>query len=124
MTTKDVNTQVVEQDQRYLVPAVDIYEEATGITVKADLPGARKEGLDVQIDGNTLTISADLALDVPEGMEALYADVPGSRYQRRFVLSKELDAENIDARIANGVLTLFLPKKASLQPRKIAVKAG
>ena len=57
-------------------------------------------------------------------MEALYADVRATRYQRSFTLSNELDTDKISAEMKDGVLTLKLPKRAELQPRKIQVSAG
>lgn len=105
-----------------LRPPVDIYEDANGITLKADLPGVSRDRLDIQLDGDSLVIAADMSVDVPAGTEALYADVRATRYERSFTLSKELDAEKISAEMKNGVLTLTLPKRAELQPRKIEVR--
>jgi HSP20 family molecular chaperone IbpA len=108
----------------YLTPAVDIYEDASGITLQADLPGVSRERLDVQVEGNNLTIEGEVALAMSEGMEALYADINATRYRRSFTLGNELETDNISAEIRNGTLTLHLPKKAELQPRKIEIKAA
>lgn len=105
-----------------LLPAVDIYENDSGITLEADLPGVPKDRLHLQIDQNSLTIEAEIAVDVPEDVKALYADVCGTRYRRSFSLSPELNTENVDANLSNGVLSLRIPKRAELQPRKIEVK--
>ena len=107
-----------------LRPSVDIYEDAKGITLKADLPGVSKEGLGIELDGETLTIEATLDIDMPESMTALYADVNGTRYVRSFALSSELETGNINAEMKNGELTLTIPKREEVQPRKIEVKAG
>jgi len=105
-------------------PAVDIYEDATGITLKADLPGVSHDRLDVQIEGNNLSIEGQAAIDMPEGMEALYADVKATRFRRSFTLSNELEADKISAEMNNGELTLRLPRRAELQPRKIEIRAS
>ena len=126
--TKSMKTtesgQVQRQAEREVVlrPAVDIYEDSAGITVKADLPGVSRDRLDVQVDGNNLTIEA--VIDMPEGMEALYADVDATRFRRSFTLSNELEADKIGAEMNNGELTLRLPKRAEVQPRKIEISAS
>lgn len=112
-----------EQDI-FLRPAVDIYEDGKEITLKADMPGVSRDRLQVQVDGNNLTIEGQAAIEMPEGMEALYADVRTTRFRRSFTLSNELDTGNINAEVKDGMLTLNLPKRAELQPRKIEVSAG
>lgn len=115
--------QGIEQEI-YLRPPVDIYEDKSGITLKVDLPGVSRERLDVRLDGDTLTIEGEVTIDMPEGMEALYADVNATRYRRSFTLSHELETDKISAEMKNGELTLTLPKPAELQPRKIEIRAG
>jgi HSP20 family protein len=112
------------QSEAFLLPAMDIYEDARGITLKADLPGVSPDRLSIQVDGNTLVIEGQVSITMPDGMEALYADVRATRYQRSFNLSSELDTEKISAEMKDGVLTLNLPKREELQPRKIEVKIG
>jgi len=112
-----------EQDV-FLRPAVDIYEDGHEITVKADMPGVTHDRLQVQVDGNNLAIEGQAAIDMPEGMEALHADVHTTWFRRSFTLSNELDSGNINAEMKDGVLTLHLPKRAELQPRKIEVSVG
>jgi len=112
-----------EQDV-FLRPAVDIHEDGNEITVRADMPGVTRDRLQVQVDGNNLAIEGQAAIDMPEGMEALHADVHTTRFRRSFTLSNELDAGNINAEMKDGVLTLHLPKRAELQPRKIEVSVG
>ena len=60
---------------------------------------------------------------MPEDMEALYADVRYTRYERSFALSRELDVEKIDGNLKDGVLTLRIPKREEHRPRKIEVRA-
>ena len=61
---------------------------------------------------------------MPQDMEALYADVRSLRYQRTFTLSSELETDKVEASLKDGVLTLRIPKRAELRPRKIEVKAA
>lgn len=112
-----------EQDV-YLLPAVDIYEDSGGITLKADLPGVSHDRLEIQVEGNNLAIEGQAAIEMPEGMESLHADIGTTRYRRSFTLSNELETDKVSAEMKDGVLTLQLPKRAELQPRKIEVKVG
>jgi HSP20 family protein len=118
--SKNLQTQ---SDREVIVrPPVDIYEDATGITLQADLPGVSRDRLNIQVDRNTLTMDGQAAIDMPEGMESLYADMRGIHFQRSFSLSNELEVDQINAQMKDGVLTLRVPKRAELQPRKIEIK--
>jgi len=123
-TTESGQVQRQAERETVLRPVVDIYEEDAGITVKADLPGVSRDRLDVQLDGNTLTIEGQAEIDMPEGMEALYADVSATRFRRSFTLSNELEADKISAEMHDGELTLHLPKRAEVQPRKIEISGA
>ena len=105
-----------------LRPAVNIFEDADGITLEADMPGVSKDRLQLQVERDQLVIEGDVELRMPDGMEALYADIRATRYSRAFALSRELDAEQIDASLKNGVLRLRIPKRAEVRPRKIEVR--
>jgi HSP20 family molecular chaperone IbpA len=118
------DVQTAGATQAAMLPPVDIYEDATGITVKADLPGVSKDRLSVQVDKDTLTIEGEAEIQMPEGMEALYADLRTTQFRRSFTLSRELQADRIDAQMQDGVLTLKVPKREELQPRKIEVRVG
>lgn len=107
-----------------LPPPVDISENSEGITLTADLPGVSLASLNVHIEGNHLLIEGRSTLEVPEGTQALHAEVRGVRYQRRFVLSRELEPGKIDASLKDGVLTVRIPKRAELRPRRIEVQAA
>jgi HSP20 family molecular chaperone IbpA len=121
---KDVATtkQQTSTQESEIRPLVDIYEDDSGITLQADMPGVSKERLDVQVDKTTLSIEGEAEISMPEGMEALYADIRSTRYQRSFSLSSELDGEKAEASLKDGVLTLHIPKREQYQPRKIEVQ--
>lgn len=105
-----------------LMPPVDVFEDATGITLLADLPGVPRDRLHLQVEAETLTIEGEVALEVPEGMEATHAEVNLPRYRRVFTLSRELDTDKVSAELRNGVLTLRIPKAEHAQPRRIEVQ--
>ena len=105
-----------------LLPPVDVVEDAEGITLYADLPGVPKDRLDVQVEADTLTISGDMDVAMPQGMAATHAEVNLPRYRRTFTLSKELDPEKLGAELKNGVLKLRIGKAVHAQPRKVQIK--
>ena len=124
-TTATANTAAAEHDQqRAVLPAVDVFEDAASITLLADMPGVPKEQLELKVEGDALLIEGGVQPRTPDGMEAIYAELRAPRYRRSFALSRELDTTRIDANLKDGVLTLRIPKQAHAQPRRIAVSAG
>jgi HSP20 family protein len=107
-----------------LIPPADIYEDADGISVVLDMPGVAKDRLNVKADRNGLLVEGDAQISMAEGMEAVYADVRATRYRRNFGLTSELDTDHTEATLKDGVLTIRIPKRAELKPRRIEVKAG
>jgi HSP20 family molecular chaperone IbpA len=108
----------------FLVPPADIFEDSEGIMVQAEMPGVAKEHLTIQADRNNLTIEGEAAIDLPAGMEPLYADLQSTKYRRSFLLSGELESDRIEANLKDGLLTLRIPKRAELKPRRIEVRTG
>jgi HSP20 family protein len=102
-------------------PPVDIWEDKDGITLSVDMPGVSKDRLELRIDGNNLIIEGQVQLQLSGEVEALYADIRSSLYRRTFSLSGELETGKIEAALRDGVLTVRIPKRAELRPRKIDV---
>jgi HSP20 family protein len=114
-----------EQDhERAVRPAIDVFEDSSGITLLADLPGVPKDQLEIKIDGDSLLVEGRVQQRTPEGLQAAYAEVQVPLYRRTFTLSRELDTTGVEANLKDGVLTLRIPKQAHAQPRRIAVTAG
>ncbi|HYM27869.1 MAG TPA: Hsp20/alpha crystallin family protein [Steroidobacteraceae bacterium] len=107
-----------------LLPPVDVIEDATGITLYADLPGVPKDRLSLEVDGDTLIIEGQVDMRMPEGMEATHAEVTVPRYRRVFTLSKELDTGRMQAEMKQGVLKLHIQKAEHAKSRRISVTAG
>lgn len=112
------------RSQAAMMPPVDVVEDPTGITLFADLPGVPKDKLNLHVEGDTLSIEGEVSFDMPEGMEASYAEVNLPRYRRVFTLSKELDPGKVSAELSQGVLKLRIPKAEHAQPRRIEIRAG
>jgi HSP20 family protein len=123
-TSADRAPEAQSQTKQILRPAVDIFENGAAITLIADLPGVSDNTLSLEVEDKTLTIQGDIALDMPSGLESLYADIRSTRYQRAFTLSTELDTARISASLNNGVLTVKIPKREEVRPRRIEITAG
>lgn len=122
--TAVTKTKETTRDEAALMPPVDVIEDASGITLYADLPGVAKDKVQLQVEADTLSIEGELALDMPEGMEASHAEVSLPRYRRVFTLSKEMDTDKIAAEFDQGVLRLRIPKAEHAQPRRIEVRVA
>lgn len=107
------------------LPHVNVFQDDEGVTVTAELPGVGSEDLSIETEADTLRISGSRA--VPEGVKPEQyhrRERSHGEFTRELRLPAGLDTEKIDARLADGVLTVRLPKAESAKPRKIAVKAG
>jgi HSP20 family molecular chaperone IbpA len=120
---RDVRREERREDEFAIAPPVDIFEDAQGITVQAEMPGVSKDTLNVRADRNGLLIEGEATIDMPENMDPLYADLQCTRYRRNFSLSGELECERIEAHLKDGVLTVHIPKRAEFRPRRIEVQA-
>ncbi|PLX92761.1 MAG: heat-shock protein [Desulfuromonas sp.] len=93
-------------------PAVDIYETADALVIKADMPGVAEPDLQVEIEHAVLTLEGN---SLPDGKGQ-------TTYYRQFRLSEAIDPDGADAELKNGVLTLRLPKSEAAKPKRVAVK--
>ena len=116
--------QTREQDPHTVRPAVDIYEDEKGISLYADIPGVSKHRLEIKLERNSLSIEGKAEINQAEKMLMYRADVDSIIYRRKFTLRGELDKENINASLNDGVLKIHIPKRAKYQPRKIEVIAA
>jgi HSP20 family protein len=103
------------------VPAVDILEDPTGITIVADMPGVDGKNVDVDLKDNQLTITG--RIDPVEGEKevSLYKEFLYGDYIRQFTLSYVIDQNKITAKMEDGVLRLILPKVEKMKPQRIKV---
>jgi HSP20 family protein len=106
-------------------PAVDVHEESEALVLRAELPGVKREDIEIQVDGNVLTLKGERKLE-SERKDRQYHRVERSygTFVRQFQLPTNVDSSQIDAQLAEGVLTLKLPKKQEQKARKIEVKNG
>ena len=111
-------------NQPFIVPPVDVFEDESGITLLADLPGVSRDRLGVRVDGESLLLEATASTAQPENMQLIYGEAQYPSYRRQFTLSRELDASRIEASLKDGVLKLGIPKLEEAKPRRIEVRVG
>ncbi len=106
-------------------PAVDIREKDETYVLEADLPGLTEKDVDVNINDNLLTISAEKHEENESDEKNGYVvrERRSHSFKRSFVLPRDVDRDSIEASFSNGVLTLSLPKTAEAKPRQIEVKS-
>ena len=107
-----------------LLPPVDVIEDASGITLYADLPGVPRDKLQLHVEGDQLTLQGEVESAATQVAELPAVEPRLPRYRRSFTLSKELDATQVSAELALGVLRVRIPKAAHAQPRRIEVGLG
>ena len=105
------------------VPAVDIEELEDAYVVEADVPGVKREDVNIEVSGNELTISGEIKVREREGVIRRRTRRVGE-FEFRVVLPNEVNAEGIDAKLNDGVLTLRIPKAERAQRRRIEVKSA
>lgn len=106
-------------------PAVDVFEDADGIMLKLELPEVEAKDVDIQVEGNTLTVKGERKLEREEKRENYHRiERTYGTFARTFTLPTTVDAEHITAESKDGVLRLVLPKKAETKPRQIKIAAS
>lgn len=105
-------------------PAVDIFETEAAITVLADMPGVRADGLSIDLRENVLSIEGQVADVRQEQEQELLREYETGSFRREFRITNLIDRDKIDAALHDGVLRLTLPKAEAARPRKIEVRAG
>ena len=106
--------------QNYVAPEVNIVETRDGYVLEAEMPGVSKEGLEITLEGNEITIVGHRNNEVASGTP-LFRERAQADYRRVFELDPAIDTARIAAKMDQGVLSLTLPKSESVKPRKIAV---
>ncbi len=103
---------------------VDLYRERDAYILNADLPGVDPGSVDVDVDGQLLTIRAERTAASAEGAKWLSQERPYGSYLRQFSLGEGVDAASISAHYDNGVLSVIIPLGEKAKPRKISVESS
>ena len=122
-TTVENGQQTASQQNRqteYVAPEVNIFETKDGYVVEAEIPGVNKEGLEITVEGNELTVVGRRNSKQVNG-QPLFRERRLADYRRSFELDPAIDTSKVTAKSDQGILTLTLPKSEQVKPRKIAV---
>lgn len=113
------------RQQEIFMPAFEVCETKDAFVFKADLPGVKESDIDISISGNQLVISGKRESESQEEVQNFYAyERSFGSFTRSFTLPQFADVDRIKADLSNGVLTLTVPKRPELQPRRISVGQG
>jgi len=118
-----VQQQQPQAERGYVSPRVNINETGDGYLLKAEMPGVGKNGLEILLEGNELTLVGRRESAEPDvsGLDLVYRESNNRDYRRVFVLDPTIDTGKIEAKMDNGVLRLHLPKAEKVKPRKITI---
>lgn len=123
---EDIRTpaQGVQHDgHNFITPLANITANAEGYLLEIDMPGVNKDGLEVSVEGNELTIIGHRKSELPED-ELCYCESPRADFRRVFELGIDVDTTSISAEMHQGVLRLRLPKSEKAKPKQIQVTEG
>ena len=116
---KERNVERVEL-QAWFSPEVNIFETPEGYMLEGEMPGVTRDGLEITLEGNTLTIVGHRN-EADFGANPVYRESRAGSFRRVFELDPAIDSSNINAKMEQGVLKLHLPKAERVKPRKIQV---
>jgi HSP20 family protein len=103
---------------------MDAYKRDNDLWVDIDLPGVNADSVDINVERNVLTVSAERSWDRKEGDQVYLAERHRGTFRRQVHLGDGLDPDRIEARYTDGVLTLRIPVAEAAQPKKIQVQTG
>jgi len=104
-------------------PAVDIYEDEEGVSLRFDLAGVEPKDVDIRFENGVLTLKGERKLEQAERRQNYHrVELPYGTFTRSFSLPGTVDADKIRAEAKHGLLTVFVPKRPEAKPRSIQVK--
>lgn len=112
-----------QQFERTLEMRLDVTEDDKDYHVEIDMPGVHKDAIDVSVEGNRVTVSAEVKHERSQDRrKEVYSERYSGRAFRAFTLPQDVDSTKAEARYDGGVLALRLPKKASAQTRRLSIQ--
>lgn len=108
------------EGEKFITPVACVTENPEGYTLELEMPGVGKDGLEISIENNELSIVGRKHAAAPEGTP-IHRESRPHHFRRAFEIDPSIDTAKISARISQGVVTLTLPKAEEVKPRRIAV---
>jgi HSP20 family protein len=118
--TRETRESDRSQAEQFITPPASVTEIADGYMLEIEMPGVKKEGLEISVENNELTIIGRRSLPAVEGT-LVHRESRSENFRRAFELDPSIDANKISAKIDQGLVTLTLPKSEHVKPRKITV---
>ena len=109
------------QAGKFYVPYTDIYETEEAVVVTMEVPGVDRSAIDIRLDKDVLTITANIDSRQYENLKPIYTEYNVGNFVRTFNVSTKIASEGISASVADGVLTVRLPKAAQALARRIEI---
>lgn len=106
---------------RAWAPVVDVYEDENSIVVRAELPGMKREDIDIEITHDSLTISGERKFDADEKQNFLRVERPYGAFSRSFAINVPVNTEDVKASYKDGILEISIPKSEETKPKKVQV---
>ena len=109
------------QAGKFYVPYTDIYETKEAVVVTMEVPGVDRSAIDIRLDKDVLTVTANIDSRQYENLRPIYTEYNVGNFVRTFNVSTKIASEGINASVADGVLTVCLPKAAEAVARRIEI---
>jgi HSP20 family protein len=106
---------------KFYSPYTDIHETKDAVIVTMEVPGVSKPAIDIRLEKNVLTITGSIDSNKYESLRPMYSEYNVGNFVRSFTVSTEIDSDKISATVADGVLTVRLPKAAQAVAKRIAI---
>src|ERR1043166_151524 len=119
-TVRENRETVARQGEQFIAPMASVTEENDGYTLWVEMPGVNKEGLELSIENNELTIIGHRSLPAVDGT-LIHRESRPEDFGRVFELDPSIDGNKINAKMDQGILSVILPKAEHVKPRKIVV---
>jgi HSP20 family protein len=118
--TRETRESDRSQTEQFITPPASVREIGDGYTLEIEMPGVKKDGLEISVENNELTIIGRRSLPAMEGT-LIHRESRPENFRRMFEIDPSIDAGKISAKIDQGLVTLILPKAEHVKPRKITV---
>ena len=106
---------------RQFLPVTDIFETEQSLTLVVEMPGVKKDNVEVRVENDVLTVEGQMDFANYDGLQPVYTEYNVGNYVRSFQLSSKIDQDGIRAELKDGVMTLVLPKAEKARARKVMV---